>query len=149
MAQTSQSTGKTRSRLHCCSMFIIIHFTYSGFNHDFLNPYRKSLFGLLCWTGLYGTILGSKSSSASPSLTVDIELGLLAPFEFPSWDKLISSLAFPLREQDSSTQFTLSKLKVNPKEIPIITGPIGLSREINIENLILNVDYVGPFYSLI
>lgn len=46
--------------------------------------YLKTFFGALGWTCLYGTILGSKSSSDSASFTADTELGFRAPLTSPS-----------------------------------------------------------------
>ena len=77
-----------------------------------------------------------------------MELGLLAPFSAPSsweWDRAVAGsspddLATLSRKHAvSSTQLTLNKLSVKPREMPIITGPTGLSSETSVENLILRV----------
>ncbi len=64
-------------------------------------------------------------------------VGSPSSFHTSIQDEMIPSSAMVLISQLSSTQLTLSRLRVNPREIPIITGPIGLNRAINIENLIV------------
>lgn len=88
----------------------------------------------VCCKGLYGTILGSKSSSASAfsRLPVDMELGFRAPLCFAPPSRLNSPALRPSASHASSTQVTLSKLSVNPREMPITTGPMGLKKETNV-----------------
>lgn len=71
-----------------------------------------------------------------------MELGFRAPFSCPPRPEFASSPPLTSKEHASSVQLTLNKLNVNPKEIPITTGPSDRRPEINSENLILSVSSV-------
>lgn len=75
----------------------LTHRVWPDFKEKPERSYLKTFFGALGWTCLYGTILGSKSSSDSTSLTLEIELGFRAPLSSPSWPKVTSSPFLPSR----------------------------------------------------